>query len=207
MAEIGYTTLFIAFALSIYSILAFIIGARGRYPKLVTTAKIAVLLVFVLVSISISALAYALATHDFEIEYVASYTSQDMSLLYLVSALWAGNAGSLLFWGWLVSLFATVLMVQKLKEGRALVPYASVVIMLTEVFLLLLLLFIKNPFYTLTDIPSQGIGLNPLLEHAGMLIHPPLLLAGYAALTIPFAFAIAALLMKQLDVAQSCDDL
>lgn len=199
MAAIGYTTLIIAFALSIYSILAFSIGARGRYPKLIATARIAVLAVFGSVSISVAALTYALATHDFEIEYVASYTSQDMSLLYLVSALWAGNAGSLLFWGWLLSLFAAVLMVQKLKEGKALVPYASVVIMLTEVFFLILLLFAKNPFYTLTEVPSQGIGLNPLLEHAGMLIHPPLLLAGYAALAIPFAFAIAALIMKRLN--------
>jgi len=199
MATIGYTTLIIAFALSIYSILAFSIGPRARFPKMLSTAKIAVLLVFSLVSVSISSLAYALATNDFEIEYVASYTSQDMSLVYSVSALWAGNAGSLLFWGWLVSLFAAVLMVWKLKEGKALVPYASAVVMLTEVFLLILLLFVKNPFYTLTDAPSQGIGLNPLFEHAGMLIHPPLLLAGYAALTIPFAFAIAALIMKQLD--------
>jgi cytochrome c-type biogenesis protein CcmF len=199
MAVMGFTTLIIAFALFIYSVLAFSIGARGGYPKLIATARIAVLAVFGSVSISVAALVYALATNDFQIEYVASYTSQDMSLLYLVSALWAGNAGSLLFWSWLLSLFAAVLMVQKLREGKALVPYASIVIMLTEGFFIILLLFVKNPFNTLTDVPTQGIGLNPLLEHTGMLIHPPLLLAGYAALTIPFAFAIAALIMKRLD--------
>jgi cytochrome c-type biogenesis protein CcmF len=201
MATLGYTTLLIACALSIYSVLTFLIGARNRYPRLVATAKFAVFSVFILFSISVSALVYSLSTHDFQIEYVASYTSQDMSLAYLVSALWAGNAGSLLFWGWLISLFAAVLMFQKLKASNNLLPYASVVIMLTQIFFLVLLLFIKNPFHTLIDVPSQGIGLNPLLEHAGMLIHPPLLLAGYAALTIPFAFAIAALLMKQLDNA------
>lgn len=199
MAVIGYTALIIAFALSLYSILAFSIGARGRYPKLIATARIAVLAVFGSVSISVAALTYALATNDFQIEYVASYTSQDMSLLYLVSALWAGNAGSLLLWGWLLSLCAAVFVVQKLKGNDALLPSASVVIMFTEVFFLVLLLFAKNPFFVLTEVPAGGIGLNPLLEHPGMLIHPPLLLAGYAAFTIPFALAIAALVTKRLD--------
>lgn len=199
MVDIGSLALVIAFAASIYAIVAFIFGSKGGYPKLITSAKFSVLAVFGLVSIAVAALAYALATHDFEIEYVASYTSQDMPLLYLISALWAGNAGSLLFWGWLVSLFAAVLMLQKLSNGKTLLPYASVVIMMTVTFLLALLLFISDPFSKLANIPADGIGLYPILGNLGMLLHPPLLLAGYAAFTIPFAFAMAALVTKRLD--------
>ncbi len=199
MTDIGYLALVVAFAASIYAIVAFIFGFRGSYPKLITSARFSVLAVFGLVSISVAVLAYALATHDFEIEYVASYTSQDMSSFYLFTALWAGNAGSLLFWGWLVSLFAAVLTLRRLNNGKTLVPYASVVIMITEVFFLVLLLFISNPFAKLVNIPAGGIGLYPILENLGMQLHPPLLLIGYAAFTIPFAFAIAALITKRFD--------
>jgi len=198
MAEIGYVALFVALVASIYSAVAFILGVRGRHSALIASAKNGLLAVFGLVSTSVAILLYALVTHNFQIEYVASYTSRDLSLPYLISALWAGNDGSLLFWAWLLSLLATVVVLQKRDRNRELVPYASAIIMITQAFFLVLLLSVSNPFHELSFAPAVGMGLNPLLENPGMIIHPPTLLAGYVGFTVPFAFAIAALLTRKL---------
>jgi cytochrome c-type biogenesis protein CcmF len=198
MADIGYIALLLALVASIYASFAFIFGARGRHPALVDSARNSLLAVFGLVSVSVGALLYALVTHDFQIEYVANYTSSDLSSAYLISALWAGNDGSLLFWAWLLSLFATVVLLQKRDIGKELVPYAGVVIMATQAFFLSLLLWVANPFQKLSFVPAEGSGLNPLLENPGMIIHPPALLIGYVGFTVPFAFAIAALLTRRL---------
>lgn len=198
MADIGYIALLLALVASIYSIAAFVSGVRGRRPELVDSAKNGLLAVCGLVSLSVIVLGYALVSHDFQIEYVASYTSRDMSLVYLIGALWAGNAGSLLFWAWLLSLFAAIVVLQKRVTGKELVPYAAPILMTIQAFFLILLVFISNPFHKLSFVPADGIGLNPLLENPLMLMHPPSLLAGYVGLTIPFAFAIAALVTKRL---------
>ena len=198
MADIGYLALLVALVASIYSAIAFVFGAKRRHQPLTDSARNSLLAVCGLLSISVAALVYALVTHDFQIEYVASYTSRDTSLPYLLSALWAGNDGSLLFWAWLLSLFAAVVVLQKRDRNRELVPYAASIIMVTEAFFLILLLFVANPFHELSFIPAEGKGLNPLLENPGMIIHPPLLLAGYVGFTIPFAFAMAAMLTRRL---------
>ena len=199
MAEIGYIALVLALVASIYSIIAFAVGARGKYPRLVASARNSLLAAAGLVSISVAVLLAALIGHNFQIEYVYSYTSSDLSLPYLISALWAGNAGSLLFWSWLLSLFAAVVVLRKKVQGKELLPYASAIIMATEAFFLMLLIFTQNPFHKLPTIPAEGIGLNPLLENPGMIFHPPMLLGGYAIFAIPFAFAIAALITRRLD--------
>ncbi len=198
MAEIGYIALLLALVAAIYSAIAFIFGAKKRHPALVDSARNSILAVCGLLSVSVAALVYALVTHDFQIEYVASYTSSDLPLTYLLSALWAGNDGSLLFWAWLLSIFAAVVVLQKRDIGKELVPYASSVIMATQTFFLILLLWVANPFQKLSFIPADGRGLNPLLENPGMIIHPPTLLAGYVGFTVPFAFAVAALLTRRL---------
>jgi len=198
MADIGYIALLLALVASIYSAIAFIYGVRGNHRGLTDSARNSLLAVCGLLSISVAALIYALVTHDFQIEYVASYTSRDLSLTYLLSALWAGNDGSLLFWAWLLSLCAAVVVLQKRDIGKELMPYASSIIMVTQAFFLILLLFVSNPFYKLAFVPAQGMGLNPLLENPGMFFHPPILLVGYVGFTIPFAFAMAALLTRRL---------
>lgn len=199
MAETGYIALVLALVASIYSIVAFTISARGEHPRLLASAKNSLLAVSVLVTISVAVLLAALVNHNFQIEYVYSYTSSDLSLPYLISALWAGNAGSLLFWGWLLSIFAAMVVLKKQAHGKELLPCASAVIMVAEAFFLVLLLFAQNPFNKLPLVPAEGFGLNPLLENPGMIFHPPMLLGGYAVFTIPFAFAIAALIKRRLD--------
>ncbi len=198
MADIGYIALLLALVASIYSAIAFVFGVRGRHPQLIDSAKNSLFAVCGLVSISVAILLYALVTHDFQIEYVASYTSRDLSLTYLLSALWAGNDGSLLFWAWILSLSAAVVVLQRRDIGKRLVPYAASIIMVTQAFFLGLLLSVSNPFHKLAFVPAEGMGLNPLLENPGMFIHPPTLLIGYVGFTIPFAFAMAALLTRRL---------
>ncbi|MBI2979904.1 MAG: heme lyase CcmF/NrfE family subunit [Chloroflexi bacterium] len=197
MADIGYIALFLALVTSVYSAIAFIFGTRRNHPGLSESAKNSLLATFGLVSIATIILVYALVTHNFQIEYVASYTSRDLPLSYLLSALWAGNDGSLLFWAWLLSLCATIVILQKRDVGKELVPYAASITMITQAFFLLLLVSVSNPFQTLSFTPADGRGLNPLLENPGMILHPPLLLAGYVGFTIPFAFAIASLLTRR----------
>ncbi len=200
MAEIGYGALLTAFGAAIYAAIAFILGMRRGRPALIESAQNSLLAVFGLVSISVATLVLALLVHDYQIEYVAAYSSNNLPLVYLITALWAGNDGSLLFWAWLISLVATVMVLRKRVSGKELVPYASVVIMGVETFFLTLLLFVQNPFHKLSfvAVPAEGVGLNPLLENIWMVFHPPLLLAGYVSLTVPFAFAIAALLTRRL---------
>ncbi len=198
MADVGYIALLLALVTAIYSALAMVFGARGKHQALIESGRNGILAACGLVSVSVAALLYALVTHDFSIAYVASYTSSDLSLPYLLSALWGGNDGSLLFWGWLLSLFAAVVVLQRRDVGKALLPYASSIIMITQAFFIVLLISVSNPFQKLAVVPSEGMGLNPMLENPGMIIHPPTLLAGYVAFTIPFAFAIAALLTRRL---------
>jgi cytochrome c-type biogenesis protein CcmF len=198
MAEIGYIALVLALVASIYSIAAYIFGIRGN-QRLASSARNGVIAAAILFSLSVLILLIALVSHQFQIEYVAHYTSTHMTLPYLISALWAGNSGSLLFWGWIVSLAAAVVILRKRKQGQELVPYAAIIIMLVQAFFLLLILFAQNPFHKLDFIPTEGVGLSPVLENPGMIFHPPMLLAGFALFTVPFAFAIAALITRRLN--------
>jgi cytochrome c-type biogenesis protein CcmF len=198
MADIGYIALLLALLVAVYSAATFAIGAWKKHPQFIESARNALLATCGLITVSVGIMLYALITHQFQIEYVAKYTSTDMPLVYIISSLWAGSDGSLLFWAWLISIFATIVVLSKRGIGRELVPYASSVMMIIQVFFLVLLVSVSDPFVTLSYVPVQGTGLNPLLENVGMVIHPPLLLAGYVGFTVPFAFAVAALLKGKL---------
>jgi cytochrome c-type biogenesis protein CcmF len=198
MADLGYIALLLALVVSIYSALASFLGARRGQTELWASARNAAYATFALVSLAAAVLVYAIISHDFQIEYIASYTSRDMSLTYLLSAFWAGNEGSLLFWAWILGLLSAIVLLQNRRSHRELMPYVSLVVMITEAFFLLVMVFVSNPFAKLAFIPPDGRGLNPLLENPGMLFHPPTQLVGYAGLAIPFAFAIAALITGRL---------
>jgi cytochrome c-type biogenesis protein CcmF len=197
MAITGYVLITGALLASLYSAIAYQIGTKYRLSRLVVSASDGLVAAFLFISASVGVLLFAIFTHNFQIEYVASYTSRDTSFLYLLSGLWAGNAGSLLFWAWLISLFAIIFLLRKKAINQELVPHASSVIMLVQAFFLVLLLAVSNPFSTLQVAPPDGRGLNPMLENVGMILHPPALLAGYVGFTVPFALVIAALLTRQ----------
>jgi len=199
MAEAGYAALILALVACIFSIAAYIFSLRTGRPKLADYAGWGAISAAVLFTVSVIILVIALTSHQFQIEYVAQYTSTDMTLPYLVSALWAGNAGSLFFWGWVISLCAAIIVVRKRKQRQELIPHAALIVIIVQAFFLGLLIFALNPFFKLDFVPADGIGLNPLLENPGMIFHPPLLLAGFAVFVVPFAFTVSALLTKRLD--------
>lgn len=201
MADIGYISLLLALVLSLYSIFASLIGLRKSYPELLKSGKNAVLAAFGLVMLAAFALMYSFIKGDYSLEYVASYSSNDMSLLYKVAAFWAGNQGSLLIWTIVLALSSTILVTSRVKAG-SLQIWAVAIVMMVETFFLFNMTFVTNanPFARVPFPPPDGRGLNPLLENMGMFFHPLTLLSGYAFFTVPFAFALAAMITGKLGV-------
>jgi cytochrome c-type biogenesis protein CcmF len=198
MAETGYISLILAFIASLYVIVTFAVGAGRDRAALITGGRAGAVLVFILVSAAALVLEIALVTHNFSLEYVHAYTGRNLPLPYLISGWWAGNAGSLLFWAWVLSLAAMVFILRG-RGGRGWPANSAAVIMFVLAFFLAMLVFADNPFGKLATVPPDGLGLNPLLQNPAMVIHPPLLLAGFVLFTIPFALAIGALLNKKSD--------
>jgi cytochrome c-type biogenesis protein CcmF len=199
MAELGYIALVLALAGSAFSIICFAFGDRIKTSWLNRNARNTVVAVFAATTGALVILLAAILTHHFEIKYVYQYTSLNLAPLYLFSALWAGNSGALLLWAWIISLCGFLLVLRQRPGKRDLLPYTLAVVMFTELFFLILVLFFANPFARLPAIPADGLGMNPLLENPGMLFHPPALLAGWALFVVPFGYAIAALLKNRLD--------
>jgi cytochrome c-type biogenesis protein CcmF len=140
-----------------------------------------------------------LISHDFNIEYVAQYTSRNLPLSYVFAAFWAGQKGSLLFWATILSIFGAIAQTVTSRRHEQLLPYVAGITNVVVAFFVLTMLFSANPFDRLPFTPEDGRGLNPQLQNPGMTIHPPMLYLGYISITIPFAFAVASLLSKRLD--------
>jgi len=201
MAEIGYWALVLALAGSIYAAAAVVLGARRRYAELVVSARNAILAVGGLVTVAAIVLFYLLLTRDFSIEYVYEHVTSYQPTLYNISAFWAGLEGSQLLWLWLLSACAVAVALRRRDWDSGLRPYALAVIAATEALFAALLVFVTNPFAPAAVPQSEGFGLNPLLQNFFMVIHPPIVFVGYAGTTVPFAYAIAALVTGRLDRA------
>lgn len=198
MTVLGNMALVLSLLAALYAGVAFVLSIRSKNPQMAHNARTGIIVNAGFITLAVLLLLFALLTHNFSLEYVASYSSLETSFIYLVTGLWAGNAGSILFWAWIIALAAVLLLRREKFNSPELLPYAFPVIMLTEI-LFIVLLFINNPFAASASVPADGIGLNPLLENPGMIFHPPLLLAGYALLVIPFSLSIAALITNKLD--------
>ncbi len=199
MPELGYAAIITALVVSTYTSVAFFVGARLRMPELRLSARHAVFVTFGLTSLASVALLYAFITRDFSIAYVADYSSRDLPMSYTIAGLWAGQAGSLLFWSWILSLLAVIVVVQEEKRNREMVPFVMTVTMGLLACFLGIVGFASNPFERLPQTLADGFGLNPLLRTSDMFSHPVSLLAGYVLFTIPFAFAMGALISGRLD--------
>ncbi|PYP14093.1 MAG: cytochrome C biogenesis protein [Gemmatimonadetes bacterium] len=201
MTVLGGLCLWIAFLVGIWGALAGFVGGRQGRRDLEQSARHAVFAMSVALWVAVAALEWALFQHDFNVEYVASYTSRNLPIFYTWSALYAGQKGSLLFWASVLSLFGSLAMVLTSRRHRALLPYVAGVVCTVATFFISVMLFGQaNPFHRLAYTPLDGSGLNPQLQNPGMVFHPPMLYLGYISITIPFAFAMAALLSKRLDV-------
>ncbi|MFN8651740.1 MAG: cytochrome c-type biogenesis CcmF C-terminal domain-containing protein [Gemmatimonadales bacterium] len=181
---------------------AAVVGFSGRWhgrPELALTVTRSVYALWGVMLVAAACLWQGLITHDFNIEYVASYTSRNLPSYYIVSAFWAGQKGSLLFWAVVLSTFASLAQWLTPARYRSLMPYVAAVTSTVVVFFVTVMVFAANPFFRLPFTPPDGNGLNPQLQNIGMVIHPPMLYLGYISITIPFAFAIAALLARRVD--------
>jgi len=199
MSQIGNFALLLALALCAYSFLAGILGLVIKSPgagRLSETARRAGIASFAIVFLAAVVLVVAAFQNDFSIAYIFHHSNRDLPAPYKFATLWSGQEGSLLFWALLLSAYGLVLRLRYKTDVR-LFAYASVIIAAVQVFFLLLLNFAANPFGVMQGaLPADGNGLNPLLQYPEMVIHPPMLYLGYVGFTVPFAFALAALIMR-----------
>src|SRR6202158_4726036 len=199
MSQIGSFALLLALALCAYSFLAGILALVNKGPgseRLGETARRAGIASFAIVFLAAVVLVVAAFQKDFSIAYLFHHSNRELPAPYKFATLWSGQEGSLLFWALLLSAYGLVLRLRYKTDVR-LFAHASVIIAAVQVFFLLLLNFAANPFGVMQgSLPADGNGLNPLLQYPEMVIHPPMLYLGYVGFTVPFAFALAALIMR-----------
>ena len=200
MAFIGNFALLLAFALSVYcfgaGLLALLSPDEPNSQRLSETARRAGIVVFGAVFLAAVALVVSAFRDDFTIAYIFHHSNRDLPTPYKFATLWSGQEGSILFWCLLLSAYAFVLRLRYKTDPR-LFAYASVVVAGVQIFFLALVNFAANPFGLLEGpLRPDGSGLNPLLQYPEMVIHPPMLYMGYVGFTVPFAFALGALIMK-----------
>jgi cytochrome c-type biogenesis protein CcmF len=199
MTLLGHLALWLAFLVGLWgAVTGFAGGMQGR-ADLQQSARHAVYAMCAALLVAVVCLEVAIFRHDFNVEYVAAYTSRNLPTFYLWSALYAGQKGSLLFWAAVLSVFAALTQMLTGARHRAYLPYVAGVTCVVATFFVTVLLFAANPFERLAFTPLDGRGMNPQLQNPGMVFHPPMLYLGYISITIPFAFAIAALASKRLE--------
>jgi cytochrome c-type biogenesis protein CcmF len=199
MSQIGSFALLLALALTAYSFLAGILALAREGPgsaRLGETARRAGIASFAIVFLAATVLVTAAFQDNFSIAYIFHHSNRDLPAPYKFAVLWSGQEGSLLFWSLLLSAYGLVLRLRYKTDPR-LFAHASVIIAAVQIFFLLLLNFAAHPFAIMQgSLPADGSGLNPLLQYPEMVIHPPMLYLGYVGFTVPFAFALAALIMR-----------
>ncbi|HPV05506.1 MAG: cytochrome c-type biogenesis CcmF C-terminal domain-containing protein [Aggregatilineales bacterium] len=250
-AELGSIFLLLAFVASVYALIASLIGGKNKNDALVESARNAVVVIWPLLTLAALMLIMFLVNGDYNVSYVWTVIDGGMPIYLRVTALWGSQAGSLLFWSWLMSTFTAAVMLRNWQKERALMPWVIAASMGTLVFFIALVTFWENPFPRYWQTPSgevvaamfgpsgvlngltggiatlgerlpgliglvfEGIvpfgappgsvplnpaggqGLNPLLRHPGMIIHPPMLYLGFVSFVVPYAFAMAALVQRE----------
>ncbi|MFC1553786.1 heme lyase CcmF/NrfE family subunit [candidate division KSB1 bacterium] len=208
MGVIGNFSLIVAFGLSLYTIGTSVVGARQRRNDLVLSAERSLLASAALIVVASFSLINLLVRSDFSNIYVTSYTNVDLPLFYKFAAFWAGQSGSLMFWLLIISVISTIAVIQNRKQNRVLMPYVISTMSFVMAFFIFVSLFLSNPFDNwiaetqvglVSYVAPDGNGLNPLLQHWAMVIHPPVLFWGYSGFLVPFGFAIASLVTGKLD--------
>jgi cytochrome c-type biogenesis protein CcmF len=211
MAAFGSFALLIALALAAYNLLAGAVAlrliatgqpARISPERLADTARRAGIAGFVAITATAFALVWSIFTNDFSITYILEHSNRALPIPYKFAALWSGQEGSLLLWAWLLGTYGFVLRLRH-KTDVKLYAYAGTILSGIQVFFLSVLVFAAPPFALLpgylagvTPVPADGNGLNPLLQYPEMVIHPPMLYLGYVGFSVPFAFALGALMMR-----------
>ncbi|NNE09560.1 MAG: heme lyase CcmF/NrfE family subunit, partial [Gemmatimonadetes bacterium] len=189
----------------IFGIIASFVGGYQHNPRFVRAGERAVLFACILVVLATAVLTIQFLQDDFNNAYVASHSNIDLPVIYKFSALWSGQEGSLLFWNCLLAMYAFAAVVSQRNRNRDLMPYVNGILLTSIFFFTTLHLFVVHPFQPLmleqgtvlsAFTPIDGKGLNPLLQHPVMAIHPPMLYLGFVGFVVPFAFAMAALMVR-----------
>jgi cytochrome c-type biogenesis protein CcmF len=199
MASVGGVLLALAFFVAATSAITAVVWRHD--DSRVVLARRGVYLVFGLLLVCVVLIEVAMATNEFHLNIVAEHSSRETPIFYKLAAMWSSQEGSLLLWAFVLSTAASLALYSTRHKLRDLVPWATGVMMTIGAFFIGLMLFAPdvNPFKVLNPAPQDGIGLNPLLQHPSMMIHPPMLYSGYVAWTVPFAFAIGALITRRVD--------
>jgi len=197
--EIGNLALYLALATCLYAIGTSVYGAQRSRSAFVASGEHAAYATWGLVVIATTVMVHALLTNDFRLKYVAEYSSTTLPLRYKITSLWGGMEGSMLFWALILTTFIAIAQFQNRARNRALMPYVTATTCTVAAFFLSMLALITPPFALLPYPPAEGTDLNPLLQNYWMQIHPPSLYLGYVSWTIPFGFAIAALVTGRVD--------
>jgi cytochrome c-type biogenesis protein CcmF len=198
MPELGRAALVVCFGLAVYAVVAGFAGAYLRRRRLALSAQNALVAAFVAAAVAVVVLLTALVRSDFSFTYVSAFTSRELPLTYKLTALWGGQEGSLLLWLLVLTGYGAAAVLLDRKAGRELIAWVVPVLGIVAVFFSMLVVFVASPFKTHVA-PADGLGLNSSLQSPYMQAHPPLLYLGYVGLTVPFAFAMGALLSGRTD--------
>jgi cytochrome c-type biogenesis protein CcmF len=198
MALIGRALLIMALGTAGFGIGASIYGARNGRREWVDAGRRSVYALAALATIAFAILEDAFWRNDFSFNVVANHSSTTTPAFYKLAAAWSSQEGSLLLWVFLLSLWSSLILFLVRNRAREITPYATAVLLGFAAFFTSLAAFWANPFTTSATPPAEGAGLDPLLLHPTMMIHPPMLYSGYTLLTIPFAFAVGALITGRL---------
>ena len=205
----GRALLILAFAIALYGIAASLYGARTRNvaPRRgpdgrawIASGRRAVYALGGTLFVCFVVLELAFLRSDFSFELVATHSSTTTPPFYRVTAPWSSQEGSLLLWVVLLSAWSSAVLFITRERAREIAPYATAVLLGFAAFFCGLLIFLESPFTQLSPAPAEGTGLNPLLRHPSMMIHPPMLYSGYTLFAVPFAFGVAALVTRRLGV-------
>ena len=200
MASLGYYLLLTAFVVCAYAAAISVAGARRRSQRLIESGVGAFYLLTAIMAVASSVIIYAFVTGDYSIKYIQRYSDSTLPMFYRITSYWGGLDGSIMFWVFLLSVVGATAVYVNRERHRELIPYVVAVISAVQMFFLFLMIVHNNPFETyLTQNPTDGAGLNPLLQNFYMVIHPPTMYSGFVGLTIPYAFGMAALITGYLD--------
>jgi len=208
VSQLGQFGLALAFVATIYSIIASLVGIRIKNDRLIASGRNAGIGVFAALTVAFATLFYLFMVSDFTVAYVVSTSNRALPFFYKIAAIWGGQEGSLLLWGWILGLYSALVFFQNRNRHTAMMPYVVAVMMGGSLFFTSMSLFVANPFNELVAVQSDGTmlsfaaadgrGLNPLLQYFLNVIHPPMLYMGMVGFAVPFAFAMAAMLSRQL---------
>ncbi|HSP90224.1 MAG TPA: cytochrome c biogenesis protein CcsA, partial [Vicinamibacterales bacterium] len=200
MASLGSFLLMATLVVSAYAIAASVAGARRGSRGLVDSGVGAFYLAAALMTSASAIIVHAFVTNDYSIKYVQHYSDLAQPLFYKITSYWGGLDGSIMFWVFLLAVFGSLAVYVNRERHRELIPYVVAIISAVQLFFLFMMVVHKNPFETfLVQAPSDGRGLNPLLQNIYMVVHPPSLYIGFVGMTIPYAFGMAALITGHLD--------